>query len=110
MARGGCQAGDHFCRALHLHEWLLSLGHIPDDRLCTTLMRVCSQHSHFIEALNLYEWMRTPRHEGGAGLRPSVFTYTGAMRAALIGNLPDRALKVCSSSATRVPVPCHIHF
>ena len=82
------------CRALHLHEWLLSLGHLPDDRLCTTLMRVCSQHSHFAESLSLYEWMRTPRHEGGAGLKPSVFTYTGAMRAALVGNLPDRALQV----------------
>ncbi len=31
-------------RALLLHEWLLALGHAPDDRLCTTLMRVASQH------------------------------------------------------------------
>lgn len=57
-------------------------------------MRVCSQHGHSMEALNLYDWMRTPRREGGAGLKPTVYTYTGAMRAALIGNLPDRAFKV----------------
>lgn len=31
-------------RALMLHEWLLGMGHTPDDRLCTTLMRVCAQH------------------------------------------------------------------
>ena len=31
-------------RALLLHEWLLGMGHTPDDRLCTTLMRVCAQH------------------------------------------------------------------
>ena len=31
-------------RALLLHEWLLGLGHAPDDRLCTTLIRVCAQH------------------------------------------------------------------
>ena len=81
-------------RALQLHEWLLGLGHQPDDRLCTTLMRVCSQHGHAVEALNLYDWMRSTKREGGAGLRPTVYTYTGAMRAALVGNLPDRAFKV----------------
>lgn len=26
-------------RALMLHDWLLSIGHHPDDRLCTTLIR-----------------------------------------------------------------------
>ena len=57
-------------------------------------MRVCSQHSHTLEALNLYDWMRTAKKQGGAGLKPSVYTYTGAMRAALVGNLPERALQV----------------
>ena len=79
---------------MQLHEWLQGLGHVPDDRLCTTLMRVCSQHGHSLEALSLYEWMRTPKRDGGGGLRPSVYTYTGAMRAALVGNLPDRAFQV----------------
>lgn len=90
-------------RALQLHEWLLGLGHSPDDRLCTTLMRVCSQHGHALEALNLYDWMRATKREGGAGLRPTVYTYTGAMRAALVGNLPDRALKASTRRAHRQP-------
>jgi hypothetical protein len=81
-------------RALLLHEWLLSMGHMPDDRLCTTLIRVCSQHGQALHALNIYDWMRARVAEGGAGLRPTVFTYTAAMRAALAGNLIDRAIKV----------------
>lgn len=82
-------------RALVLHEWLLSMGHIPDDRLCTTLIRVCSQHGQAMTALNLYDWMRCSHREGGPGLVPTVYTYTAAMRAALTGNMVDRAIKVC---------------
>ncbi|KAK9814061.1 hypothetical protein WJX72_000168 [[Myrmecia] bisecta] len=81
-------------RALVLHEWLLGLGHVPDDRLCTTLIRVCSQHGQALTALGLYDWMRSKYEEGGAALIPTVYTYTAAMRAALSGNLMDRALKV----------------
>lgn len=58
--------------------------------------RVCSQHGQALLALNIYDWMSTRVAEGGAGLRPTVFTYTAAMRAALAGNLIDRALKVCT--------------
>jgi hypothetical protein len=85
-------------RALLLHEWLLSCGHAPDDRLCTTLIRVCAQHGQALHALGIYDWMRACVAEGGAGLRPTVFTYTAAMRAALAGNLIDRAIKVAHSS------------
>ena len=46
--------------------------------------------------------MRTPAAQGGAGLRPTVFTYTAAMRAALAGNLIDRALKVSIALPTSV--------
>jgi hypothetical protein len=81
-------------RALVLHEWLLTVGHDPDDRLCTSLMRVCQQHGQVVTALSLYEWMRAGRDEGGAGLSPTVFTYTIAMRAALGANMVDKALKV----------------
>lgn len=81
-------------RALVLHEWLLDIGHLPDDRLCTTLMRVCHQQGQAVTALSLYEWMRAQHQEGGAGLVPSVYTYTTAMRAALSGNLLEKALKV----------------
>lgn len=77
-----------------LHEWLLSMGHVPDDRLCTTLMRVCATHGQPLTALSLYDWMKSRPQEGGAGLVPTVFTYTAAMRAALTGNLLDRALSV----------------
>jgi pentatricopeptide repeat protein len=72
----------------------LQIGHRPDDRLCTTLMRVCAQHGQASAALSLYDWMRTPRDQGGGGLTPTVFTYTAAMRAALTGSLMDRALQV----------------
>lgn len=81
-------------RALVLHEWLLSMGHTPDDRLCTTLIRVCSQHGQTMTALSLYDWMRSSQRTGGAGLVPTVYTYTAAMRAALTGNMIDRAIKV----------------
>lgn len=81
-------------RALVLHEWLLSMGHTPDDRLCTTLIRVCSQHGQTMTALSLYDWMRSSQRTGGAGLVPTVYTYTAAMRAALTGNMIDRAVKV----------------
>ncbi|KAG7669362.1 hypothetical protein Ndes2437B_g05514 [Nannochloris sp. 'desiccata'] len=81
-------------RALVLHEWLLQIGHKADDRLCTTLIRVCAQHGQAATALSLYDWMRTPVTSGGAGLECTVYTYTAAMRAALMGNMLDRALEV----------------
>lgn len=92
----GCHLQATWQRALVLHEWLLELGHQPDDRLCTTLIRVCAQHGQALTALGLYDWMRAPRTQGGAGLIPTVFTYTAALRAALSGNLLDRAYKVCT--------------
>ena len=70
------------------------IGHRPDDRLCTTLIRLCSAHGAAAQALGLYDWMRSHTSAGGAGLRPTVFTYTAAMRAALNGNLPERAMQV----------------
>ena len=81
-------------RALQLHDWLLAIGHRPDDRLCTTLIRVCAQHGQAATALGLYDWMRAPPGAGGGGLPSTVFTYTAAMRAALTSNMIDRALKV----------------
>ena len=77
-----------------LHEWLQAVGHTPDDRLCTTLIRVCAQHGQAATALGLYDWMRTPRRAGGAGLVPTVYTYTAALRAALSGNMIERAYQV----------------
>jgi pentatricopeptide repeat protein len=73
---------------------LPQIDHRPDDRLCTTLMRVCAQHGQAAAALSLYDWMRSPLEDGGGGLTPTVFTYTAAMRAALTGSMTDRALQV----------------
>jgi len=81
-------------RALLLHEWLAGGGHTPDARLATTLIRVAAQHGASVTALGLYDWMRAPAAEGGAGLEPSVYTYTAAMRAGLAGGLLDRAAGV----------------
>lgn len=77
-----------------LHEWLVMAGHVPDDRLCTTLIRVCGQHGQTFNALSVYEWMKALPVFGGAGLCPSVYTYTAAMRAALAGNALDKALQI----------------
>lgn len=76
------------------------IGHRPDDRLCTTLIRLCSSHGAAAQALGLYDWMRSSSTAGGAGLKPTVFTYTAAMRAALNGNLPERAMQVMLASAS----------
>ena len=97
-------------RALVLHEWLLSMGHTPDDRLCTTLIRVCSQHGQTMTALSLYDWMRSSQRAGGAGLVPTVYTYTAAMRAALTGNIIDRAVKVSGEAAVTAFVGCVLLF
>lgn len=51
-------------------------------------------------ALAIYDWMRAGPEEGGAGLHPTVYTYTAAMRAALSGNLIDRAMQVLGLAAT----------
>lgn len=81
-------------RALMLYEWLKDSSHSLDDRLCTTLIRVCAEHGQASSALNVYDWMRAPREAGGAGLRPTVYTYTAVMRAALAANMLDKALQV----------------
>ena len=81
-------------RALILYEWLLAIGHKVDDRLCTTLIRVCAQHGKTDKALALYDWMRRPVAENGAGLQCTVYTYTAVMRAALNSNMLDHAIKI----------------
>lgn len=90
-------------RALMLHEWLLQSGHKVDDRLCTSLIRVCAQHGQATTALQLYDWMRTPRAAGGGGMDCTVYTYTAAMRAALTGNMLDDAMRVWSHAEADHP-------
>ncbi|KAG1667855.1 hypothetical protein FOA52_011043 [Chlamydomonas sp. UWO 241] len=81
-------------RALVLYEWLKDSGHKLDDRLCTTLIRMCADQRDAMTALAVYEWMRAPGSVGGGDLRPTVFTYTAVMRAALNGALLERAMGV----------------
>ncbi|KAF6255773.1 TPR-like protein [Scenedesmus sp. NREL 46B-D3] len=96
-------------RALVLSQWLQDSGHVLDDRLCTTLIRVCSEHGQAMTALSVYEWMKAPGSVGGAGLSPTVYTYTAAMRAALAAGLLDRALAVWEDAqAVECPLDCRL--
>jgi len=42
----------------------------------------------------MYDWMTGQEGEGGAGMKATVFTYTAAMRAALVGNMADKAYTI----------------
>ncbi|MEW5301301.1 MAG: hypothetical protein WDW36_004167 [Sanguina aurantia] len=96
-------------RALVLHEWLKDTGHMMDDRLCTTLIRVCSDHGDAVTALGVYEWMKAPRSAGGAALTPTTYTYTAAMRAAQGANLLERAMAVWADARrANTPLDCRL--
>ncbi|GIL93379.1 hypothetical protein Vretimale_17468 [Volvox reticuliferus] len=88
-------------RSLLLFEWLKAAGHPLDDRLCTTLIRVCSDHGDAVSALAVYDWMTGSASVGGAGLDATAYTYTAAMRAALAGGLTDRALTIWNEAWRR---------
>jgi pentatricopeptide repeat protein len=77
---------------------------------CTPqLIRVCSEHGQSVTALSVYEWMKAPPSVGGAGLCPTVYTYTAAMRAALAAGLLDRALHVWEDAqAAKCPLDCRL--
>eukprot|EP00798_Chlamydomonas_sp_ICE-L_P012469 gene12469-15676_t len=87
-------------RALVLYEWLKDSGHDLDDRLCTTLIRMCADHGDTVSALNVYEWMRAPKRAGGGELAPTNYTYTAAMRAAMGANILPRALQIWEDSVS----------
>lgn len=77
-----------------LFEWLKASGHPMDDRLCTTIIRLSADNGDAVGALAVYEWLRAPCSLGGAGLKPSSFTYTTVMRAATGSKIPEKALQV----------------
>ena len=53
--------------------------------------------------------MKAPASVGGAGLAPTVYTYTAAMRAALAAGLLDRALRVWEDAqAANCPLDCRL--
>ncbi|KAG2430965.1 hypothetical protein HYH02_013498 [Chlamydomonas schloesseri] len=100
-------------RSLLLFEWLKAAGHQLDDRLCTTLIRVCSDHGDAVSALAVYDWMTGSSASGGAALEATAYTYTAAMRAALAGGLTDRALSIWNEawrrhSAGRLQLDCRL--
>ncbi|KXZ48893.1 hypothetical protein GPECTOR_24g182 [Gonium pectorale] len=100
-------------RSLLLFEWLKAAGHQLDDRLCTTLIRVCSDHGDAVSALAVYDWMTGSAAAGGAALEATAYTYTAAMRAALAGGLTDRALGVWNEAwrrhtAGRLQLDCRL--
>lgn len=96
-------------RALVLYEWLQESHHTLDDRLCTTLIRVCADHGQAVSALSVYEWMRAPVQAGGGSLRPTVYTYTAAMRAALAAGMLDKALRIWDDAqAARCKPDCRM--
>lgn len=73
------------------------------------LIRVCSEHGQAVTALSVYEWMKAPAALGGAGLAPTVYTYTAAMRAALAAGLLDRALQIWEDAQTaECPLDCRL--
>ncbi|KAL6753429.1 hypothetical protein V8C86DRAFT_460184 [Haematococcus lacustris] len=96
-------------RVLLLYEWLKGCGHTLDDRLCTTLIRVCADHGDAVAALSVYEWMRAPQAAGGAQLQPTAYTYMAAMRAALGAGMTDRAMQVWKDvQAARLVPDCRL--
>lgn len=91
--------GTHNQHALHTphHKSQMHAGSHRSYVTCfrLQLIRVCADHGDAVSALGVYEWMRAPREAGGAALRPTAYTYTAAMRAALAGGMLERAMQVC---------------
>lgn len=97
-------------RSLLVYCWLRDNGHDFDDRLCASLIRICTKHNAAEKALEIYEWMRRSKRAGGAGLRGSVFTYTAAMRAAIANKQLDYALDIWQHASMSIPddIDCQI--
>ncbi|GAX83171.1 hypothetical protein CEUSTIGMA_g10597.t1 [Chlamydomonas eustigma] len=100
---------DTWRRSLVLFEWLKTIGHVMDDRLTTTVMRLCADNGDPSSALAIYNWMQAPAQVGGAGLSPSIFTYTAAMRASISARLPERAMQIwLDAEASGVEPDCRM--
>eukprot|EP00890_Picochlorum_soloecismus_P006443 jgi/Picsp_1/67/NSC_00067-R1_pentatricopeptide repeat-containing protein len=97
-------------RSLLVYCWLRDSGHEFDDRLCASLIRICAKHNAAGKALEIYEWMRRSKRAGGAGLNGSVFTYTAAMRAAIVDKQLDYALDIWQHALVSIPdeIDCQI--
>lgn len=85
-------------RSLLLFDWLLENGHEVDERLCATMIRICTNRGEPRRALDIYRWMRRTSVPVC-----SVFTYTYVMKAAIALGELDYALDVWSQANVSVP-------
>ncbi len=90
-------------RAVLLFDWLVENNHEFDERLCASMMRICSRRGQHGRAMGIYEWMRRSRQYGGAGLACSVFTYTTAMKAAIMDAQYDHAVGIWNHAKAAIP-------
>ena len=88
-------------RCLVLFEWLKALpspSSIFDERLCATLIRICSRHDDAVTALYIYEWSTASVKAGGAGHSSTIYIYEAAMKAAMKANMLKRAMDIWSEA------------
>jgi pentatricopeptide repeat protein len=97
-------------RALLLFDWLVENNHKIDERLCASVIRICSNKGRPRKAIDIYEWMRRRPEQGGAGLSCSVFTYTSVMKAALLDGDIDYALVVWNHARSSIPEKMDSHI
>jgi pentatricopeptide repeat protein len=93
-------------RSILLFDWLVEGGHEVDERLCGTIIRLCTSRGDSMKALQVYKWMRVN------GVPCSVFTYTSVMKAALVGGDFEYALDVFKQASDAIPLEkmdSHIH-
>lgn len=90
-------------RAILLFDWLVEHGHDFDERLCASVIRICTNNRQVTKALDIYEWMTRSKASGGGGLCCSVYTYTSVMKAALIKGDFEYALAVWNHANTSIP-------
>ncbi len=84
-------------RSVLLFDWLVEHGHDVDERLCATVIRLCTSRGDPAKALAVYKWMRSNR------IPCSLFTYTSVMKAALVGGDFDYALDVFKQASDAIP-------
>lgn len=93
-------------RSVLLFDWLVEHGHEVDERLCATVIRLCTSRGNPSKALEVYKWMRLNR------VPCSLFTYTSVMKAALVGGDIEYALDVFKQASDAIPnekMDSHIH-
>lgn len=90
-------------RAIALYDWLVCNGHEFDERLCASVIRICTNRGQIAKALEIFEWMTQGKASGGGGIQCSVYTYTSVMKAAILIGDFDYALAVWNQANTSIP-------